>query len=118
MTTIKEPLISNIIEGIKNLKGNEIVTLDLRKIDQTITDYFVICEGDSMVHVNSISESIKREVKSNIGEDPLHVDGKLNRQWIILDYSNVVVHVFLKEWRSFYKLEELWGDAVFNKIED
>jgi ribosome-associated protein len=118
MTKVKEPIVAQVIEGIRNVKGHEIAVLDLHKIDHSIANYFVLCTGDSPVQVNAISESIQKEIEIKSGESPVHVDGKQNRQWIILDYTDVVVHIFLKEWRDFYKLEELWGDAAIKQYED
>jgi len=118
MADVEEPLVAQVIEGIGNVKGHEIAVLDLRKIVQSVANYFVVCTGDSPVQVNAISESIQHEIEKNSGEMPVHVEGKQNRQWIILDYTDVVVHIFLKEWRTFYKLEELWGDAEIRQYED
>jgi ribosome-associated protein len=118
MTKVEEPIVTQVIEGIRNVKGHDISVLDLRKIPQSITNYFVLCTGDSPVQVNAISESIQKEIEMQSGETPAHVDGKQNRQWIILDYTDIVVHIFLKEWRDFYNLEELWGDASLMQYED
>lgn len=118
MEVVEEPLVTQVIEGIRKVKGHEIVLLDLRDIVQSVTDYFVICTGDSPVQVNAISESIQEGVEKKIKENPLSVEGKQNKQWIILDYADVVVHVFLKDWRSFYNLEELWGDAKIKQYEE
>lgn len=118
MTGTDERLATQVIEGIREVKGHEISILDLREIVQSVTNYFVICTGDSPVQVNAISESVQKEVEKFNGELPVHVEGKQNRQWIILDYTDVVVHIFLKEWREFYKLEELWGDASIKRFEE
>ena len=118
MEVVEEPLVTQVIEGIRKVKGHEIVLLDLREIVQSVCDYFIICTGDSPVQVNAISESIQEEVEKNTNEVPLHVEGKQIKQWIVLDYANVVVHVFLKDWRSFYNLEELWGDAKISEYEE
>jgi ribosome-associated protein len=118
MADVEEPIVAQVIEGIRNVKGHEVTVLDLREIQQSIANYFVICTGDSPTQVNAISESVQKEIEKHGGELPAHIEGKQNRQWIILDYTDVVVHIFLKEWRNFYKLEELWGDAKFKQYQD
>ena len=118
MTDVEEPLVSQVIEGIRDVKGHEITVLNLKKIVQSVANYFVVCTGDSPVQVNAISESIQMQVEKQGGGSPVHVEGKQNRQWIILDYTDVIVHIFLKEWRTFYKLEELWGDADIKQYEE
>lgn len=104
-------LVEFIKKGIEEKKGEEIVTLDIYKTNPTVCDYFIICHGNSNTHVASISDEIQDIVKKNVGDKPFHVEGVNNSEWVLLDYVNVVVHVFQKEFRSFYDLENLWGDA-------
>jgi ribosome-associated protein len=100
-----------IIEGIRDKKGKNIVQLDLRHLDDAPTDFFIICEGDSNVHVKSISDSIHKRVKEEMLMNPVHVEGSLSARWVLMDYFNTVVHVFHPETRMFYELENLWSDA-------
>ena len=111
-----EILCGAIVEGMLENKANEIVVLDLRELDGAITEFFVICSGDSDTHVDGISNSICRNVRKNLQEKPWNIEGKTNSDWILLDYINVVGHVFYKETRAFYDIEELWSDAVRTNI--
>lgn len=107
-----------IVESIKDRKGKEIVVLDLRKLEQSISDYFIICHGDSNTQVDAISENIDRQTRSELQEHPIHKEGTDNLQWVLLDYGDVVVHVFQDEYRRFYNLEDLWADAKKELISD
>ncbi|MBL6660808.1 MAG: ribosome silencing factor [Crocinitomicaceae bacterium] len=100
-----------IVEGMKENKANDIVVLDLRHLEGAVCDYFVLCSGDSTTHVDGISNAVTRYVRKSIKEKPWHIEGKTNSDWILLDYINVVSHIFYKEARSFYDIEELWSDA-------
>ena len=100
-----------IVEGMKENKANDIVVLDLRNLESAVCDYFVLCSGDSTTHVDGISNSVTRFVRKSIQEKPWHVEGKTNSDWVLLDYINVVRHVFYKDSRGFYDIEELWSDA-------
>lgn len=111
-----EELLALIIEGIENVKGENITLLDLREIDNTPTDYFVICDGNSNTQVNAISGSIQRTVSKELKDKPWHVEGTETANWVLMDYINIVVHIFQKETRSFYNLEDLWGDAKITQI--
>lgn len=111
MEIVDELLIAPILEGIQKVKGEDVVILDLTDIPQAVSKYFVICTGNSPVQVASLAESIDEEVEKASGESPWHKEGLQNRQWVILDYFDVVVHIFHKDWRDFYNLEALWGDA-------
>lgn len=111
-----EELSKVIIIGMEEKKASDIVLMDLRDINQTMTDFFVICSGSSDTQLEAISQSIEDEVIKSNKERPWRSEGKNNRQWILMDYVNVVVHIFLKEKRSFYRLEELWGDAKVTPI--
>ncbi|MDH3381954.1 MAG: ribosome silencing factor [Flavobacteriaceae bacterium] len=112
-----DQLISVIISSIEDVKGNEINILDLRDIENTVCDYFIICEGTSNTQVNAISNSIQKKVSKELKDHPWHVEGADNAEWILLDYVNVVVHVFQKHIRDYYDIESLWGDAKTTIIE-
>lgn len=113
-----ESLVETVINGIQEKKGSRITVLDLRNIENMIAEFFVICEGDSNVHVDAVAESVEEIVREDAGEKPLHVEGKRNAEWVLLDYMNVVVHVFQKQVRSYYSLEDLWADAERKDIAD
>ncbi len=106
-----------IIEGIEEKKGLEIVCIDLSEFNIAICDYFIICHGSSRTHVNSIAESIEEYVKKQTGSFPSRREGVTNSEWILLDYLDVVVHVFQEEVRNHYQLEELWADAPLKNKE-
>ena len=111
-----DQLISTILEGIEDVKGQQINILDLRNIDNTVCDYFIICEGTSNTQVNAIVNSIQKKVSKELRDKPWHVEGGDNAEWVLLDYVNVVVHVFQKHIREYYDIESLWGDAVTTEI--
>ncbi len=106
-----DTLISRVIEGVEEVKGQNISIIDLRDIDNAVTSYFVITEGTSNTQVNAIADSIKKTVSKSIHQKPWHVEGEDKAEWILMDYVDVVVHVMQKPIREYYKLEELWGDA-------
>jgi len=112
-----DQLISQIIIGIEEVKGQDIEILDLRDLENTVCDYFIICNGTSNTQVNAIVGSIQKVVSKAILEKPWHIEGSNNAEWILLDYIHVVVHVFQKHIREFYNIEGLWGDAKSIKIE-
>ncbi|MDH5414718.1 MAG: ribosome silencing factor [Flavobacteriaceae bacterium] len=112
-----DQLITEIVRGIEKVKGLNINILDLREIENTVCDYFIICEGNSNTQVNAISGSIQKTVSKAIKDKPWHVEGEANAEWILLDYINVVVHVFQKQIREYYDIESLWGDAKITTIE-
>jgi ribosome-associated protein len=107
-----------IIDAIRDIKGKHILKLDLRNLNDAPVDFFIICEGESTTQVRGISESIIRKIKELAGIFPSHVEGSKQAQWILVDYFNVVVHVFHPEARNFYELEELWNDAKTTEYED
>ncbi len=120
MTKIKnnsDALIANIISGIDDVKGHEIKLLDLREIENTVCDYFIICEGSSNTQVNAIVSAVQKKVSKEIKDKPWHVEGENNGEWVLIDYVNVVVHVFQKHIREYYDIESLWGDAKTTQIE-
>ncbi|HTN21254.1 MAG TPA: ribosome silencing factor [Pelobium sp.] len=102
-----------IVHGIQEKKGNDIVRLDLRNIHSSVADFFVICHAESATQVKAIADSIEEEVFKAIGQEPFRKEGLQNAEWIILDYLDVVVHVFRTDKREFYGIEDLWGDAEF-----
>ena len=112
-----DELIALILHGIEEVKGQDINLLDLRAIDNTVCDYFVICSGTSNTHVNAIVNSIQKTVSKAIQDKPWHVEGGDNAEWVLIDYVNVVVHVFQKHIREYYDIEGLWGDAQVTLVE-
>ncbi|ATA75553.1 MULTISPECIES: ribosome silencing factor [Capnocytophaga] len=111
-------LISNIIEGIEKVKGTDITIMDLREIENSVCDYFVLCNGSSNTQVSAISGAVQRVVSQAEGHvKPWHVEGEMNAEWILIDYVDVVVHIFQKRIREHYDIEGLWGDAKFLNIE-
>ena len=110
-------LISNVVEGIENVKGEEINILDLRSIENVACKYFIICTGNSSTQVNAITSSIKKCVSKELSEKPWHIEGSENAEWVLMDYVDVVVHVFQKHTRQYYDIENLWGDAKITEIE-
>jgi ribosome-associated protein len=113
-----EILLGNIVKGIFEKKGQNILKIDLRKLENRITDYFVICHAASGTQVSAISDSVEDTVRNETGEKPLHVEGLDNCFWVLLDYGDVIVHIFLEEYRKFYSLESLWADASIEVLED
>ena len=112
-----DELISLIVQGIEDIKGQNISLLDLRNIENTVCDYFIICNGNSNTQVNAIVSTIQKNVSKNIREKPYHIEGVENAEWVLMDYVNVVVHVFQKHKREYYDIENLWGDAKITEIE-
>ena len=110
-TSDPDQLIALIIDGIEDVKGQNISILDLRSIENTVCDYFVICDGNSNTQVNAIVNSIQKKVSKAAHEKPYQIEGTENAEWILMDYVSVVAHVFYKETREFFDLEDLWADA-------
>ena len=113
-----EELKAAIITAIEDKKGHNIVSIHIGKIENSITDYFIICNAQSNTQVNAISDGIERDIKTNLKERPWKVEGRTNSQWIVMDYSSIIVHIFQTPYREFYKLEELWADAPIESIPD
>lgn len=111
-----DDLIAEIIKGIDDVKGEDIQLLDLREIENTVCDYFIICSGNSNTQVKAISGSIQKTVSKSLKDKPWHVEGEINSEWVLMDYVNIVVHVFQKQIREFYDIESLWGDAKITSI--
>ena len=113
-----EELSQLVVKGMQERKATNIVVMDMRKVKNAFTDYFVVASGSSDTQVEAIAESVDKEVWEATRNNPRSTEGKANREWILVDYYDVIVHVFKKDRREFYKLEELWGDAEFSYIEE
>lgn len=111
-------LLGSVIKGIFEKKGQDVLKIDLRKLENRITDYFVICHGSSTTQVDSLCDSVEDTVRIESGEKPRHVEGLENCFWVLLDYGDVIVHIFLDEYRHFYSLESLWADASIEAMKD
>ena len=111
-------LVKSIIKGIFEKNGQNVLKIDLRKLENRITDFFIICHGSSVTQVDAICDSVEDNVRKAAGEKPLHVEGLDNCFWVLLDYGNVVVHIFLEEYRNFYSLESLWADGEIEAMKD
>ena len=110
-------IFKSVIKAIREKKGEHIVALDLRKIPEAVADFFVICEASNVTQVKAISDSVEDTVKEECGEIPYKHEGHQARQWILIDYVNIVVHVMHSETRKFYKLEEMWSDAELEEYD-
>ncbi len=111
-----EELSKIIVKGMEEKKASDIVLMDLREITDSVSDFFVICSGQSDTQIEAISTAIEEEVYKTNKERPWRSEGQNSRQWVLVDYVDVVAHVFLKDKRAFYGLEELWGDAKITQI--
>lgn len=110
-------LVEAIVEGIRRLKGLNIINIDLRELENTECDNFIICHGNSNTHTEAIAHSVEETVEELLDETVWHRDGYKNAQWILLDYANTMVHIFQEDMRNFYDLENLWADAHITKID-
>jgi len=122
MTVEKDKISSDLlaeiaVKGIQEKKGMEITCLNLKEVKNAVADYFIICHGNSNTHVAAIADSVEDEIRKAIKEKPWHREGSENRQWLLLDFVNVVVHVFQQETREFYNLEDLWADAKVEQVD-
>ncbi len=117
-TVSSDELSQLVIEGMQDRKGSDIVLIDLKSVQSSVADYFVICTGSSDTQVDAISTSVERLVKEKADEYPRHVEGRQNKEWILIDYVDVVAHIFKSDKREFYGLESLWGDARIIQIEE
>ena len=111
-------LLENIIDAIQEIKGMKIISLDLRKIESAICKYFVICTGTSNTHTSAIEANIKKVISKELGEKPSHIEGNTIGEWILMDYFDVIVHIFQEKTRTFYNIEDLWGDAEVTTYKD
>lgn len=116
--TKNSKIIKTIIAAIQDKKGENIISLDLRKINEAVADFFIICEADNQPQIRAIADRVEELVKENCNEKPYHHEGYKALQWVLIDYVNVVVHVMLPEKRKFYKIEEMWSDAVAHPHKD
>ena len=117
-TVEKQALIDKIVEAIQDVKGEDIMIFDLSNIENAVAETFIICSGNSNTQVSAISGNIEKKVRNDLQDRPWHVEGNENALWVLLDYVSVVVHVFQRETREYYDIEELWGDAKITKIEN
>ena len=106
------------VRGLQDRKGMDIVVLNLKELKNAVADYFIICSASSDTQLDALARSVEEEVEKVTGEAPWQSEGRTNREWVLLDYVDVVVHVFLRDRRQFYALEELWGDAEITHVED
>jgi ribosome-associated protein len=113
-----EKLADLVVKGMQEKKASDIVVMDLRQVKNAVADFFVICSGNSDKQLNAISESVDEFIYKDLKENPWHSEGKNNKEWVLLDYITVVVHIFNKDRREFFALEKLWGDAKITAIED
>jgi ribosome-associated protein len=111
-------LIHNIVEGILEKKGKDVLVLDLKKIGHAFCDNFIICNADSNTQVSAIADSIEKKVKDELNVKVHHREGVDNSIWVLLDFNEILVHIFQTEYRGYYKLESLWGDAKITRIEE
>ena len=111
-------LLKSVVKGIYEKKGHDVLKVDLRNLENRIADYFVICHASSGTQVSAICDSVDDTVRMETGEKPLHLEGLDNCFWVLLDYGNVIVHIFLEEYRNFYNLESLWADGAIEAMED
>ena len=111
-------IFKTIIGSIQDKKGENIVSLDLRKIPEAVADFFIICEANNQPQIRAITDFVEESVKKNCGENPYHHEGFQGLHWVLIDYVNIVVHIMQPETRKFYKLEEMWSDAALTEHKD
>ena len=116
--TKSSKIIKTIIAAIQDKKGENIVSLDLRKINEAVADFFIMCEAGNQPQIRAIAENIEKKVKEKCEESPWHHEGYNTLQWVLLDYVNVVIHIMMPDTRKFYKLEEMWSDAVADQHDE
>lgn len=118
LNTASEELNDLIIDAIQDIKGKEIIKLDLRNISDAPTDFFIICQGDSTTQIRAISQNIDKRAKDELSTKAYHIEGIIGSKWVLVDYFTTIVHVFYPETREFYNLEDLWVDAIVTKYEN
>ncbi|MFN5620869.1 MAG: ribosome silencing factor [Flavobacteriales bacterium] len=111
-----EQLVDAIVYGMEEVKAHDIVVMDLRKVPNALSDFFVVCHGTSNTQVQAIADSVEKETFRMLQDEPAHREGARNATWILMDYVNVIVHIFSKDARDFYALEDLWADASVKRI--
>ena len=114
----KQKLIEKIVEAIQDTKGEDVMIFDLSEIENAVADTFIICSANSNTQVSAIAGNVEKKVRNDLKERPWHVEGTENALWVLVDYISVVVHIFQKETRAYYDIEELWGDAKITKIDN
>lgn len=114
----REKVVNKIIEALEDSKAHQIIKIDLRKIENCFCNFFVICHGTSSTHIAGLTNAVEEKVKEEFDESPFHVEGLNGSQWVVLDYGDIVVHIFDKALRDFYQLEEFWGDGKIERIPD
>ena len=112
-----KPLVDEILYGIEDVKGLEVHIMDLSKISNTVCKFFILCTGTSNTHVAAIANSVRKNVSKKLKEKPYSMEGIENQEWVLIDYVDVVVHIFQREIREFYDIENLWGDAKIINVE-
>jgi ribosome-associated protein len=118
ITNPTDELTELAIKALQEKKGHEITCLDLRQLKTSITDMFIVCHGDSTTQVDALARSVEDVIYKETGENPMYKEGAENAQWILLDYINVVIHIFQKEFRDYYGIERLWADAQVRQLPD
>lgn len=113
-----EDLVNKIVETLEDNKGHQIVKIDLRKIENCFCRFFVVCHGTSNTHVGTLADAVEEDVRESLNEKPFHTEGAGLAQWVVVDYGDVIVHVFQKEQRDYYQLEDFWADAEITSIDD
>jgi len=113
-----EKLSDVVVKGMQEKKASDIVIMDLREVKNAVADFFVVCSGNSDTQLDAIAQSIDEQVYKELNQNPWHQEGKNNKEWMLIDYVDVVAHIFNKEKRKFYSLEDLWGDAKIQEIEN
>lgn len=113
-----ERIVDTIIEALQDQKAHRIVKIDLKKIENCFCRFFVICHGTSSTHIAGLTDAVEEKVKESLAESPFHIEGQQTAHWVVLDYGDVVVHIFEKELRDYYQLEEFWADADVSEIPD
>ncbi len=116
--TTNSRLFKTIVKAIQAKKGENIISLDLRKIPEAVSDFFIVCEATSTTQIKAIADNVMDEVKQECGENPYKQEGYGALQWVLIDYVNIVVHVMHPETRKFYKLEDMWSDASLKGHEE
>jgi len=117
-TATSQDLTDLIVDSIQDIKGKNIVKMDLQEIDESPADYFIICEGESSTQVNAIAGNVEKRMKETYGLRPSHVEGRREGKWVLVDFFDVIVHVFYPETREFYEIEDLWRDARTTEYQD
>lgn len=113
-----EKIVNKIIEALQDTKACRIVKIDLRKIENCFCRFFVVCHGTSSTHIAGLADAVEEKIQEELKEKPLHIEGLSGSQWVVLDYGDVITHIFEKEQRDFYQLEDFWADAKLTYIQD